>query len=95
MKPYLKTALFCLTLATCFVGNTGARADDTQAADQAAPKQHHHHGFRMGVCVGQTLAQQGVTLTRGDTSHRDEFMAAVQSCRAQFKSRAPAVVPNT
>jgi hypothetical protein len=59
----------------------------------------------MGVCVGQNLAQQGVTLpapTPGvkpspNPTIRAAFKAAIESCRAEFghPSNSPTPAPTT
>jgi hypothetical protein len=53
----------------------------------------HGRSFRRGVCVGQTLAQEGVILPKPQPGQRPvfdpatqaAFKAAVQSCKANFK----------
>jgi hypothetical protein len=67
----------------------------TQVNPPCAQKHKHHHGkgFQRGICVGQTLAQQGVILPQRqpgqrpayDPATKAAFQAAVQSCKAQYK----------
>jgi hypothetical protein len=97
MKTILKTSLLGLALTVSFMGySRSSSADDSQTPSQATATesgQRHHHGFRMGVCVGQTLAKAGVTLpaapTPGDQATHAAFKSAIESCRAQFKNQAP------
>ncbi|MFL5814306.1 MAG: hypothetical protein ACJ763_12065, partial [Bdellovibrionia bacterium] len=64
---------------------------------------YHHHrersgreNFVMGMCVGQTLAQRGVTLPMPepgkppqlDASQEDAFQGAIETCRASMSGRA-------
>jgi len=86
---------FGIALTLSYSGSSFAQASPAPA------QQNRHHGksFRRGVCVGQTLAQQGVVLPQHqpgqrpvlDPATKAAFKAAVQSCKAQFKgNRAPA-----
>jgi hypothetical protein len=84
MNTFMRTALFCLTIATCFMGYSPmSSADDTaQPTDQPTAQQHRHrHGFRMGVCVGRTIGG-----TPGEKPDPAAFKAVVESCRAQLKN---------
>src|SRR5258708_4829098 len=64
---------------------------------------HGRGGFMVGVCVGQTLAQQGIILpapTPGqrpnlDAATQAAFKAAVDSCRATFKAAGKGSAPQT
>jgi hypothetical protein len=69
-----------------------AQIATAQETGQAQGKHWRHHGgFRMGVCVGQSLAQQSppVILTPGQAptaAQKSAFKAATTACRAQYKS---------
>jgi len=61
-------------------------------ADEGSGGEHghkgHKRGFMMGVCVGQSLAQQGVTTLPKrpfDAATKAAFKKAAESCRSQFK----------
>lgn len=65
---------------------------------------HGRGGFALGVCVGQTLASQGIVipapapgqpyLQTADTTVQDAMDAAVQTCRAEFSGSTPSGTPS-
>jgi hypothetical protein len=64
-------------------------------------RRHPAWGFKMGVCVGQALAQAGVTLPAEqpgtapspDPTTEAAFKAAIQQCRAQFNGTSASPTP--
>lgn len=96
----MKKHLYVLVaMSVSLIGSGISFADDSANAN--APESHHHHhhhrhGFMMGVCVGQNLAQQGVTLpapTPGvkptpDAATKAAFEKAIAACKAQFPHHA-------
>lgn len=71
-------------------------------------EQHRHHGeqgqFKLGICVGQSLARQGIILpepspgqppSQDDPSTQSAIDAAIQTCRDQMDggSSSPTASP--
>lgn len=93
----MKTKKFLLLSFGAFLLSVGLGYPTTLLAQSAPTGQpHKKHGFRKfqrGVCVGQTLAQEGIILPPRqpgqrpvwDATTKAAFKAAVQSCRAQSR----------
>lgn len=77
-----------IVLVIAGVGSSSAFADDPIPQGPSRDPR----GFRMGLCVGQALAKQGVTLPAHqpgqrpswDVATKAAFKAAMQGCRSQF-----------
>ena len=102
MKSLTKTSFIlsfaCMSFALA-VGSPALAQSDESAPPAARHHHHHHrHSFGMGICVGQALAAQGVTVPphvpgqrpAPDAAQKAAFQAAIQSCNAESASEAPA-----
>ncbi|MDR3605947.1 MAG: hypothetical protein P4M08_01045 [Oligoflexia bacterium] len=99
MKNTYRSMIVSL-IALTFSASFGALAwsQENEGPGQGPHGMHHHHEFMMGVCVGQKLAQQGVTLPVPQPGQKPSLTdaqkaalkSASQACRAQFKPNEPA-----
>jgi len=90
--------------ATVGVSNPSSSfAQDSSGGVVAAQKTHHHErgkfkAFRMGMCVGQNLAKQGIILQPGqpkDPSVKAAIDRERKVCHDQFKTmKAGSSSPN-
>lgn len=107
MKTHLIIPLFGLFALAAFAfadenPHMGGETRDHEGRDRYLS--HGHGGFGLGVCVGQTLASQGVTIpapTPGqsylqtqDPTVQDAIDSAVQTCRAEFSGSTPSGTPS-
>lgn len=105
-KRSLIYGLAGLGLAFCLQGAAVSFASETPEDSQNPPqetqgKKHHRHlrkAFRLGVCTGQALAKEGITLpvpVAGqkppaiDKSEKAAIKAAAKECRAEMKKAEP------
>jgi hypothetical protein len=116
MKSFSKTSFIlsfaCMGFVLAMGATPLARADESVAAAPAAagaeaqPRHHHHHGrksFRVGMCVGQALAAQGIVLPphvpgqrpAPNAATKAAFQSAMQSCHAQFKRPSQPAAPSS
>jgi hypothetical protein len=84
-------ATICLALG-CSISAFAQDATTNTNPPTSTPPAHRHHrhgGLRLGVCIGQTLAQQGIILPphtpgqKPDPATKAAFKAAMQTCRAK------------
>jgi hypothetical protein len=109
---FTKSIVTIASLAAVLGASLLASAEDNPNGEEQPahrePYLHHGRGgFMTGVCVGQALAQQGVTITPGsdprtwDQGTQSEFKAAVETCRSEERgspspgpSAAPSAAPS-
>lgn len=99
-------ALMAIGVSTCLL----VRAEENPHYGSDANRHdrylsHGRGGFALGVCVGQALAAQGITLPtpiqgapylnpQNDTTAQAAIEAAVTSCRAEFSGTSPSSTPS-
>lgn len=97
MKLNQRTFLFQVLILASVAGMTIASsfADDYTVGGRDRAHRERRGGFEMGVCVGQTLASQGITLpppVEGERylsgTDQQTIQSAVESCREEFQATA-------
>jgi hypothetical protein len=97
-----RSLMMGLGLITLLATSMNAFAYDSTTDDGG--HRHHRGGFFFGICVGQSLAQAGVTLPARvpgqkptwDVATQAAFKTAVQSCKPQREGTpAPTPTPTT
>jgi hypothetical protein len=103
----LSTLGVCMILGNLALAYDGGRfSNDGRARDgdrrERKERRELRTRFELGVCVGQTLAQEGIVLPapkRGERPKFDEatqkaFREAFKSCREELKRNEPAPNPS-
>jgi hypothetical protein len=98
-----KISVFGLAILAAFTGLTVASSfADEYPHERRENHRHEGDSFAFGVCVGQTLATQGVTLptpTPGSpylsSSDQQSVESAAQTCREEFRGTEPSPEPST
>jgi len=112
MKDTVRAAALTMLASLLISGAAWAQGSSSSDRNEEANEMHrgwayNHHerggreGFIMGVCVGQTLAQQGVTIPNPEPgkrpelnqAQRDAMKSATESCRASMSGRGTLITP--
>lgn len=111
METYFKFPLFFLLAFTAQVGLNSTQAFADENSNYGADWSHGQYplrersSFKLGVCVGQMLAAQGITLpapspgqpylnSQTDTTNQGAIESAAQSCRAEFRGTTSSPQPS-
>jgi hypothetical protein len=100
--PGILAAMLGLAVVSTAFGQDQTSTDGTGTTTTAPANDYHHGrghhhrrgGFGLGLCVGQTLGSQGVTLPARvpgqkpawDAATKTAFQSAMTSCKAKFKA---------
>ena len=95
MKSARKTPLFGIVILAAAVGLSVASSFADGRRDRT------RLDFELGVCVGQTLADQGTVLpapTQGErylnASDKQAIETAIETCREEFRGTEPSPTPS-
>ena len=107
MKNSITKKTLSITVATLLFGAATGFAYDREG--QRDEQRRDHEELRLGICVGQTLSQQGITipalepgqtLSSLDSTTLDALEAAITTCKADMtgapqptSSTPPALTP--